>query len=110
MAIPNPHPNHRFRVEIDGVANLDYSEVILPEETRQQLYEALTQIEKHRLIFSDWGLGERHPVGAERRLHGEPPEGLAVRVQQRDAIRLQDRPQESGDGRQRPDARDEPCA
>jgi len=31
MAIPNPHPNHRFRVEIDGVANLDYSEVILPE-------------------------------------------------------------------------------
>src|SRR3954465_13735632 len=40
-----------------------FSEVILPEETRQQLFEALTQIEKHRLIFSDWGLGERHPTG-----------------------------------------------
>src|SRR4051794_12796464 len=35
----------------------------LPEETRQQLCEALTQMEKHRLIFSDWGLGERHPTG-----------------------------------------------
>ena len=31
MAIPTAHPNHRFRVEIDGVANLDFSEVILPE-------------------------------------------------------------------------------
>ncbi|MFN3652492.1 MAG: AAA family ATPase [Armatimonadota bacterium] len=40
-----------------------FSDVILPNETRQQLYEALTQIEKHRLIFSDWGLGERHPTG-----------------------------------------------
>jgi phage tail-like protein len=30
-AIPTAHPNHRFRVEIDGAANLDFSEVILPE-------------------------------------------------------------------------------
>jgi len=40
-----------------------FSDVILPEETRRQLYEALTQIEKHRLIFTQWGLGERHPTG-----------------------------------------------
>src|SRR5688572_15757201 len=40
-----------------------FSDVILPPETRKQLYEALTQIEKHRLIFSHWGLGERHPTG-----------------------------------------------
>jgi AAA+ superfamily predicted ATPase len=40
-----------------------FADVVLPEETRQQLYEALTQIEKHRLIFSQWGLGERHPTG-----------------------------------------------
>jgi phage tail-like protein len=31
MTTASPHPNHRFRVEIDGIANLDYSEVILPE-------------------------------------------------------------------------------
>jgi phage tail-like protein len=30
-AVPTPHPNHRFRVEIDGIANIDFSEVILPE-------------------------------------------------------------------------------
>src|SRR5918912_1268836 len=40
-----------------------FSDVVLPDETRQQLYEALTQIEKHRLIFTQWGLGERHPTG-----------------------------------------------
>lgn len=40
-----------------------FSEVVLPPETRQQLYEALTQIEKHGLIFNQWGLGERHPTG-----------------------------------------------
>jgi AAA+ superfamily predicted ATPase len=40
-----------------------FADVVLPDETRQQLYEALTQIEKHRLIFSQWGLGERHPTG-----------------------------------------------
>ena len=27
----SPHPNHRFRVEISGVSNIDFSEVILPE-------------------------------------------------------------------------------
>ncbi len=40
-----------------------FADVILPEETRQQLFEALTQIDKHRLIFAQWGLGERHPTG-----------------------------------------------
>ncbi len=40
-----------------------FNDVVLPDETRQQLYEALTQIEKHQLIFARWGLGERHPTG-----------------------------------------------
>ena len=35
MATPSPHPNHRFRVEIDGITNLDYSEVILPETSAE---------------------------------------------------------------------------
>ncbi len=45
------------------VPQRSFADVILPDETRQQLYEALTQIEKHRLIFTQWGLGERHPTG-----------------------------------------------
>jgi DNA polymerase III delta prime subunit len=40
-----------------------FRDVVLPAETRQQLFEALTQIEKHQLIFTRWGLGERHPTG-----------------------------------------------
>src|SRR5206468_12251291 len=40
-----------------------FSDVILPERTRQSLYEALMQIEKYSLIFQEWGLGERHNTG-----------------------------------------------
>src|SRR5690242_3321189 len=40
-----------------------FSDVILPERTRQALYEALMQIEKQGLIFQEWGLGERHTTG-----------------------------------------------
>src|SRR5260370_21891431 len=40
-----------------------FADVILPERTRQSLYEALMQIEKHSLIFQEWGLGERHTSG-----------------------------------------------
>src|SRR5205809_7173583 len=42
------------------VPRRSFSDVILPERTRQSLYEALMQIEKHGLIFQDCGLGERH--------------------------------------------------
>jgi phage tail-like protein len=35
MATPSPHPNHRFRVEISGIANIDFSEVILPEASAE---------------------------------------------------------------------------
>jgi len=45
------------------VPRRSFSDVILPENTRQSLYEALMQIEKHHLIFQDWGLGERHNTG-----------------------------------------------
>src|ERR1700674_5298556 len=40
-----------------------FTDVILPENTRQSLYEALMQIEKHSLIFQESGLGERHSTG-----------------------------------------------
>jgi MoxR-like ATPase len=40
-----------------------FADVVLPETTRRQLYDALIQIDKHRLIYSSWGLGERHQVG-----------------------------------------------
>src|SRR5438094_9664172 len=40
-----------------------FADVILPDRTRQSLYEALMQIEKHSLIFQEWGLGGRHSSG-----------------------------------------------
>ncbi len=40
-----------------------FEDVILPVRTRKQLRDALTQIDKHNLIFEQWGLGQRHHTG-----------------------------------------------
>ncbi|MFB3906629.1 MAG: ATP-binding protein [Acidobacteriota bacterium] len=40
-----------------------FEDVILPAATLRSLEYALTQIEKHELIFNHWGLGERHTGG-----------------------------------------------
>src|SRR5437867_6323019 len=40
-----------------------FADVILPPETRRSLEEALAQVRHHSLIFSRWGLGERHSSG-----------------------------------------------
>ncbi len=40
-----------------------FSDVILPPSTRRALEEALAQVRNHSLIFTRWGLGERHTSG-----------------------------------------------
>jgi SpoVK/Ycf46/Vps4 family AAA+-type ATPase len=40
-----------------------FADVILPPETRRSLEEALAQVRNHTLIFTRWGLGERHTSG-----------------------------------------------
>ena len=40
-----------------------FDDVILPAATRRALENALTQIQKHDLIFHRWGLAERHSTG-----------------------------------------------
>jgi SpoVK/Ycf46/Vps4 family AAA+-type ATPase len=40
-----------------------FADVILPPRTRAQLDEALSLVRSHELIFSQWGLGERHSSG-----------------------------------------------
>src|SRR5690242_1082114 len=39
------------------------SEVVLPPQTRRTLDQALAEVRNHNLIFSHWGLGERHTSG-----------------------------------------------
>ncbi|MBM3459961.1 MAG: ATP-binding protein, partial [Armatimonadetes bacterium] len=57
-----------------------FNDVVLPDETRQQLYEALTQIRKHGLIFQTWGLGERHPSGAGLAFNFAGPPGTGKTI------------------------------
>jgi SpoVK/Ycf46/Vps4 family AAA+-type ATPase len=40
-----------------------FADVVLPPSTRRALDNALVQIQKHDLIFGQWGLGERHESG-----------------------------------------------
>src|SRR5712691_5216525 len=40
-----------------------FADVILPPPTRRSLEEALAQVRNHSLIFTRWGLGERHTSG-----------------------------------------------
>lgn len=40
-----------------------FRDVVLPEATQQALNRALTQIEKHDVLYRDWGLAERHSTG-----------------------------------------------
>jgi SpoVK/Ycf46/Vps4 family AAA+-type ATPase len=40
-----------------------FADVILPPATRRSLEEALAQVRNHSLIFTRWGLGERHSTG-----------------------------------------------
>lgn len=52
-----------------------FKDVVLPQATRDQLYAALMQIDKHQLIFHQWGLGERHPHGTGLAFHFAGPPG-----------------------------------
>ena len=40
-----------------------FTDVILPPATRRALDEAIAQVRNHSLIFTRWGLGERHATG-----------------------------------------------
>lgn len=57
-----------------------FSDVILPIATLRSLEYALTQIEKHELIFNRWGLGERHTegVGLAFAFAGSPGTGKSI--------------------------------
>ena len=43
--------------------NRTFADVVLPPRTRAALDEALSLVRSHELIFTQWGLGERHSSG-----------------------------------------------
>jgi AAA+ superfamily predicted ATPase len=62
------------------VPRRSFADVILPERTRRALYDALMQIEKHRLIFGQWGLGERHNTGTGLAFNFAGPPGTGKTI------------------------------
>ncbi len=52
------------RRAVDTIApHRTFADVVLPPRTRTALDEALTLVKSHELIFTEWGLGERHSTG-----------------------------------------------
>ena len=45
------------------VTHRTFDDVVLPPRTRATLDEALSLVRSHELIFTQWGLGERHATG-----------------------------------------------
>jgi SpoVK/Ycf46/Vps4 family AAA+-type ATPase len=57
-----------------------FEDVVLPRRTRQELSEALVQIQKRALLFRDWGLGERHDTGLGLAFHFAGPPGTGKTI------------------------------
>ena len=57
-----------------------FNDVILPPATRRALDTALAQVTQHDLIFTRWGLGERHPSGLALAFNFAGPSGTGKTI------------------------------
>ncbi len=57
-----------------------FDDVVLPPATRRALDEALSQVTSHDLIFTRWGLGERHPTGMALAFNFAGPSGTGKTI------------------------------
>ena len=57
-----------------------FDDVILPPATRRALDTALAQVTQHDLIFTRWGLGERHPTGLALAFNFAGPPGTGKTI------------------------------
>ena len=57
-----------------------FDDVILPLTTRKALDQALVQIQKHDLLFGEWGLAERHNTGLGLAFNFAGPPGVGKTV------------------------------
>ncbi|HET9440733.1 MAG TPA: ATP-binding protein [Longimicrobiales bacterium] len=57
-----------------------FDDVILPANTLRMLDEALTQVHSYDLIFTDWGLGQRHPTGTALAFNFAGPSGTGKTI------------------------------
>jgi SpoVK/Ycf46/Vps4 family AAA+-type ATPase len=56
------------------------ADVVLPPRTRDTLEQALAQVRNHNLIFSRWGLGERHTSGCGLAFNFAGPPGTGKTI------------------------------
>ncbi len=68
------------RVVESIVPRRTFDDVILPPATRRALDQALAQVTSHHLIFTDWGLGERHPTGMSIAFNFAGPSGTGKTI------------------------------
>lgn len=57
-----------------------FDDVVLKPSTRRALDQALTQVTSHDLVFTQWGLGERHPTGLALAFNFAGPSGTGKTI------------------------------
>jgi SpoVK/Ycf46/Vps4 family AAA+-type ATPase len=57
-----------------------FDDVILPPATRRALDQALVHVTSHDLIFTRWGLGDRHPTGLALAFNFAGPPGTGKTI------------------------------
>lgn len=69
------------RLAVESIApRRTFDDVILPPATRRALDRALGQVKQHHLIFTRWGLGERHPTGLALAFNFAGPPGTGKTI------------------------------
>jgi SpoVK/Ycf46/Vps4 family AAA+-type ATPase len=82
-----PHPILRAlgfsgtRALVDAVVpRRTFADVIPPPATRRAIDQAMAHVNRHDLIFHQWGLGERHPAGMALAFNFAGPPGTGKTI------------------------------
>src|SRR5437763_7530680 len=82
MAIALPHLfGSGARRAVDSIEpERSFDDVVLPPSTRRALDLALVQVTSYDLVFTRWGLGERHPTGLALAFNFAGPSGTGKTI------------------------------
>src|SRR5438128_10735947 len=80
IALPNLFGSGARRAVDSIEPKRSFDDVVLPPSTRRALDLALVQVTSYDLVFTRWGLGERHPTGLALAFNFAGPPGTGKTI------------------------------
>src|SRR6266480_758755 len=80
IALPNLFGSGARRAVDSIEPKRSFDDVVLPPSTRRALDLALVQVTSYDLVFTRWGLGERHPTGLALAFNFAGPSGTGKTI------------------------------